>query len=151
MLIVNCEAAIFHEGKWLIIERSKKEEHAGGLLSLVGGKVELGVQAVEVLESNLKREVLEEVDVEIKNVNYLYSASFVTDKNENVLNIVFLCEYRSGNAYPNSPNEVETVKWMSSEEIASHSKAPVYLKESIRLAELKIASTIEFASRSESV
>ena len=141
MFIVNVEAAINHEGKWLVIERSQKEEHAGGMLSLVGGTVELGQQPVEILESNLKREVLEEVDVEIKNVNYLYSSTFVTDKNEHVLNIVFLCEYQSGIAYPKSPDEVEDVKWMSSDEIERHRKAPVYLIESIKQAELKIGLT----------
>ena len=37
MFIVNVEGAIRKNDKWLsIIERSKKEEHAGGLLSLVG-------------------------------------------------------------------------------------------------------------------
>ena len=141
MFIVNVEAAINHEGKWLVIERSQIEEHAGGMLSLVGGKVEQGQQPVEMLESNLKREVLEEVDLEIKNVNYLYSSAFVTDKNEHVLNIVFLCEYQSGIAYPKSPDEVEDVKWMSSDEIERHRKAPVYLIESIKQAELKIGLT----------
>jgi len=141
MFIVNVEAAINHEGKWLVIERSQKEEHAGGMLSLVGGKVEQGQQPVEMLESNLKREVLEEVDLEIKNVNYLDSSAFVTDKNEHVLNIVFLCEYQSGIAYPKSPDEVEDVKWMSSVEIERHRKAPVYLIESIKQAELKIGLT----------
>jgi hypothetical protein len=38
MFIVNIEGAIFKEEKWLVIERSLKEEHAGGTLSLVGGK-----------------------------------------------------------------------------------------------------------------
>ena len=40
MFIVNVEGAVYKNGKWLLIERSLKEEHAGGTLSLVGGKVE---------------------------------------------------------------------------------------------------------------
>ncbi len=40
MFIVNVEGAINKDGKWLMIRRSMKEEHAGGELSLVGGKVE---------------------------------------------------------------------------------------------------------------
>jgi 8-oxo-dGTP diphosphatase len=40
MFMVNVEGAIRKDDRWLIIERSKKEEHAGGLLSLVGGKVD---------------------------------------------------------------------------------------------------------------
>lgn len=38
MFIVNVEGAVRRAGKWLIVERSRKEEHAGGMLSLVGGK-----------------------------------------------------------------------------------------------------------------
>lgn len=41
LFIVNVEGAIRKDDKWIIIERSKEEEHAGGLLSLVGGKVEM--------------------------------------------------------------------------------------------------------------
>lgn len=39
MFIVKVEEAIYKDDKWLLIRRSEKEEHAGGL-SLVGGKVE---------------------------------------------------------------------------------------------------------------
>lgn len=138
MFIVNVEAAIYHEGKWLIIERSMKEEHAGGMLSLVGGKVEINDNSIDIFERTIKREVLEEVDVEVKNLKYLHSTSFVTDLNEQVIDIVFLCEYESGIAYPKSPDEVEAVKWMSSDEIYRHLKAPIYLKESIEQAELKL-------------
>lgn len=38
MFIVNVEAAICKEDKWLVITRSTKEEHAGGTLALVGAK-----------------------------------------------------------------------------------------------------------------
>lgn len=40
LYIVNVEAAVYKNDKWLIIKRSEKEEHASGLLSMVGGKVE---------------------------------------------------------------------------------------------------------------
>ena len=34
MFIINTEAAIYRNGKYLIIKRSEKEAHAGGALSL---------------------------------------------------------------------------------------------------------------------
>lgn len=40
MFIVNMEGAVYKDDKWHVIKRSEKEEHAGGLLSLVGGTVE---------------------------------------------------------------------------------------------------------------
>ncbi|PLS17610.1 DNA mismatch repair protein MutT [Bacillus sp. M6-12] len=136
MFIVNVEGAIRKYDKWLIIERSKKEEHAGGLLSLVGGKVDIEGNSSDILERTVKREILEEVGVKVKDkVNYVHSTSFVTDTGENVVDIVFLCEPESGDAFPKSPDEVEEVLWLTTEEVLSHPKAPIYLKESIKHAE----------------
>lgn len=139
MFIVNVEGAIRKNDKWLIIERSKKEEHAGGLLSLVGGKVDIVGDASDILERTVKREILEEVGVNIKdNFNYVHSTSFAIDAGENVVNIVFLCEYESGEAFPKSPDEVEEVLWLTTEEILCHPKSPIYLKDSIKRAETLI-------------
>lgn len=138
MFIVNVEAAIYKNGKWLIIERSKKEEHAGGLLSLVGGKVDLEGNSEDILERTVKREILEEVGIEVKdNIEYVHSTSFVTGKGENVVDIVFLCEFQAGEAFAKSPDEVESVSWMSSEEIMNNPNAPDFLIESIKRAEEK--------------
>ncbi|MCM3316099.1 NUDIX domain-containing protein [Rummeliibacillus stabekisii] len=136
MFIVNVEGAIRKENKWLIIERSKKEEHAAGLLSLVGGKVESDGQSADILERTIKREILEEIGVKIKDrLHYVHSSIFVSDVGDSVLNIVFLCEYDSGSASPLSQDEVEEVFWLTTAEILNHPMAPIYLKESINLAE----------------
>lgn len=70
MFIVNIEGAIRKDNKWIIIERSKKEEHAGGLLSLVGGKVEAN-NMPSVLESNLQRKITEEISDSVDAPDYL--------------------------------------------------------------------------------
>ncbi|WP_445662605.1 NUDIX hydrolase [Cytobacillus sp. FSL H8-0458] len=83
--------------------------------------------------------VLEEVGVKVKDrLTYVHSTSFVTDTNHNVVDIVFLCEYESGDALPLCSDEVEEVLWLTTEEILHHPKAPVYLKESIKYAEALI-------------
>lgn len=139
MFIVNVEGAIRKNDKWLIIERSKKEEHAGGLLSLVGGKVDIEGNSSDILERTVKREILEEVGVNIKDkLTYVHSTSFVTDSGENVVDIVFLCEYDSGEAFPKSPDEVEKVLWLTTKEILNHPNSPIYLKQSITHAEALI-------------
>lgn len=139
MFIVNVEGAIRKNDKWLIIKRSAKEEHAAGLLSLVGGKVDVEGGSSDILERTMKREILEEVGVNIRGeLNYVHSTSFVTDSNVNVVNVVFLCEYESGVAFPKSPDEVEEVLWLTAEDILNDSKAPIYLKESIKRANLII-------------
>ncbi|MDG5471453.1 NUDIX domain-containing protein [Jeotgalibacillus sp. ET6] len=136
MFIVNVEGAIRKHDKWLIIERSNKEDHAGGLLSLVGGKVEVEANSTNIVERTLKREILEEVGVKVKDhLIYVHSTSFVTDTGANVVDLVFLCEYESGEAFPKCPDEVEKVIWLSTEEVLNHPLSPVYLKESIKQAE----------------
>lgn len=136
MFIVNVEGAIYKDDKWLIIERSKKEEHAGGLLSLVGGKVEQEGNTSDILERTVIREIYKEVDLKVKeDLKYIHSTSFVADSGENVVDIVFLCECESGNAIPKSPDEVEAVNWMTARQVYEHPNAPDYLKESIKRAE----------------
>ena len=41
MFIVNVEGAIYRDEKWILIRRNEKEEHAGGVLSLISGKCEI--------------------------------------------------------------------------------------------------------------
>lgn len=136
MFIVNVEGAIRKDNKWLIIQRSTKEEHAGGQLSLVGGKVDPEGNTSEILERTVQREIVEEVGVTVKNLKYVHSTSFITDRGDHVVNVIFLCEYESGEAYPTCTDEVENVFWFTTEEIVSHPDAPIYLKESIQHAEL---------------
>lgn len=137
MFIVNVEGAIFKGDKWLFIERSTKESHAGGMIALVGGKVDLEGDSVDILERTIKREVFEEVGIEInESMHYVQSTSFVTDKGINVVDIVFLCEYARGEAYPKSPDEVEQVFWMTYQELMNHPHAPIWPKESIKKAEV---------------
>ncbi|WP_175615522.1 NUDIX hydrolase [Piscibacillus halophilus] len=134
MFIVNVEGAIVCENQWLLIKRSEKEDHAGGLLSLVGGKVESEGNSRDVLERTLRREIYEEVGVYVSNLRYVNSSSFISDTGDHVVDIVFLCDFDSGNPFTKSPDEVDEVFWMTTENILSHSNAPSYLKENIKMA-----------------
>lgn len=134
--IVNVEAAIYKNDKWLIIKRSENEEHAPGLLSNVGGKVETKATQNNILEKTLIREILEEVDIQVsKPLHYLESKSFISDKGQIVIDIVFLCRYKSGKAKCMSKHEVSEVYWMSSKEILENKSSQTWLKESIEKAE----------------
>ena len=135
MFIVNVEGAIHNDGKWLLIRRSEKEEHAGGTLSLVGGKCDIEGASSDILERTLKREVFEEVGIEVSGLKYVNSSSFVTDSGHNVIDIVFLCFLESGAPYAKSMDEVDDVLWMTTSEIMEHPEVPAYLKENINQAE----------------
>ncbi|PWW04896.1 ADP-ribose pyrophosphatase YjhB (NUDIX family) [Paenibacillus cellulosilyticus] len=137
MFIVNVVAAICRDDQWLVITRSAQEEHAGGTLSLVGGKVDLEDQGPEIVERTVKREVFEEVGVEIADtVTFVYSSSFVTGDGRHVINMVFLCDYVGGTAHSKSPDEVEDVHWLTYEEIMNHPKTMPWTQESLRRAAL---------------
>lgn len=137
MFIVNTEAAIYKDGKYLMIRRSEKEAHAGGQLSLVGGKVEIEEPSTNVLEKTIIREVKEEVGLTIVGrPRYIQSTSFVTDTGAHVVNVIFLCEKVGGEAYAASIDEVDGVYWMTPGEVYAHAELPDFLKDSVEKAEL---------------
>lgn len=137
MFIINVEGAIFRDGKWLLIERSTTEEHAGGLLSLAGGTVENEGNTKDLLERTLKRELYEEVGITIKdNVQYVRNTTFMLGNGKEVMDFVFLCEIESGDPFAKSLDEVDKVLWLTAEEIDVHPKSPIWLKESIQEAGL---------------
>ncbi|RHW39074.1 NUDIX domain-containing protein [Neobacillus notoginsengisoli] len=136
MFYVNVEGAVYKEDKWLVVGRSAKEEHAGGLLSLVGGKVEDEGQSTKILERTLHRELFEEVGVKVKEgMDYVRSTSFTIADGSPVVDIVFMCEFDEGEPFAKSVDEVDAVYWMTAGEIAAHPEAPIWLIDSIKEAE----------------
>ena len=138
MFIVNVEGAIYKDEKWLLIRRSEKEEHAGGTLSLVGGEVDYEGSSSDILERTLIREIYEEVGIEVTNLKYVNSSSFVTELGNHVVDIVFLCDYQSGEAFAKSTDEVDEVHWMSTQQILNNDELPIYLKGNIKLADRNV-------------
>ena len=134
MFIVNVEGAIYKNDRLLLIKRSEKEEHAGGGLSLVGGKVEREGNTTDILERTLKREIYEEVGIEVTNLRYVNSSTFVTDSGLHVVDIVFLCDYLSGEAFAKDLDEVDDVIWLTTEQVLAKPEIPTFLKENITLA-----------------
>ncbi|TCJ03372.1 NUDIX hydrolase [Cytobacillus praedii] len=143
MFYVNVEGAVFRNNKWLIIERSVKEGHAGGLLSLVGGTVENEGESIDILERTLRRELFEEVGVKVKEkVEYVRNTSFKLDDGSEVIDIVFLCEFEEGEPFAKSPEEVDAVYWLTADEIAAHPQTPIWLSDSIKAAEKLLKSKV---------
>lgn len=136
LYVVNVEAAIYKEDKWLIIKRSEKEEHGPGLMSLVGGKVETDVVQDGILEVTLRREIREEVGIEVSDsIHYLESKTFPLADGQLVVDIVFVCKYKSGEARVVDSNEVGEIYWMTCEELLQDERALSWLKESLKKAE----------------
>lgn len=139
-LWVNVEGAIYKGHKWLMIERSKEESHATGTLAMPGGTLEAYVNVQNALEETLNREIMEETGIEIENeMRYVESKTFTSDNNQKVLDVVFLCKYKGGEAMVKS-DEVAAVSWLTTEEIIKNPKTPEWIKQSIRIADEMLKS-----------
>jgi 8-oxo-dGTP pyrophosphatase MutT (NUDIX family) len=133
--VINTEAAIFKDGKWLVGVRSKKESEAPGLLSFVGGTVdESDTTNVDTLESALIREVKEEVGAVVEILDFVNDTSFVSKRGNNVLNVVFLCAISSGEPKISDTNEFEKLIWLTTEEILEYPNVPKWLCDSLNKA-----------------
>lgn len=136
MFLINVEGAVYKGDKWLMIERSHKEEHAAGMLSFVGGTVDQEGASSDILERTFRRELMEEVGIRVhEKMMYVRNTSFVLADGREVVDIVFLCEWESGEPYPKSPDEVEAVHWLTTDEIMKHPKTESYLHDNIREAD----------------
>ena len=136
--IVNVEGVIVKQGRYLMVVRGEQESHAPGVLTFPGGKVEGAGNADDVLEETLRREIREEVGIEVHDdMAYLESKAFVAADGEPVVDVAFMCRYRSGEPTVGDPGEVAAVRWMPAEEILAHPKTPPWTRRSIELAERK--------------
>jgi 8-oxo-dGTP pyrophosphatase MutT (NUDIX family) len=136
MYVVNVEGAILRDDRYLLVVRGPGEDHAPGTLALVGGKVEQAGITDAILENTLRREISEEVGVEVGPLlHYLKSSAFVADDGAPVVDVVFLCEYVGGTPRIADPDEVAAIEWLTAAEVLGHPKAPPWTRLSIEAAE----------------
>jgi 8-oxo-dGTP diphosphatase len=132
--IVNVEGAIVKDGRYLMIVRGE-EEYAPGGLNFPGGKVEGAGNADDVLEETLRREIVEEVGLEVHDeMVYVRSSAFLAE-GDAVVDVVFLCRWKAGTAVPADPAEVAAVQWMTASEAITHPETPPWTRLSLELAE----------------
>lgn len=132
--VVNVEGVIWDGDRYLMAFRSEQEAHAGGTLAFPGGRAE-GTNAADALEETLRREVREEVGVEVSDFVYVESHTF--GHAAPCLDVVFLCRYASGAARAVDPAEVSAVQWMTLAEARAHPKTPPWIARSLTMADEK--------------
>ena len=99
-------AIVVKEGKFLITRRSSNKKRFPGKWTVPGGKLEISDYIdlpketefywYNVLEKVLKREVKEEVGIEIKNIEYVTSLATIHADGNPSLVISCLADYASG-------------------------------------------------------
>ena len=102
---VVATAIIVKDGKYLIARRSKREKAFPGLWTVPGGKLELNDYSkrpkdtedcwYNVFEYLIRREVIEETGLNVKNIKYLTSLSFIRPDNIPTIVVSFFADYDS--------------------------------------------------------
>lgn len=135
LFIVNPEGAIWHDGRYLMVVRGDAEEHASGALSFIGGGTDSVDAAENILELTVRREILEEVNVEVSDMAYVLSRTFTASDNLPVLYTIFLCRYHAGTVTINDPGEVAAALWLAPDEIRTHPNCPPWMQADIEAVE----------------
>lgn len=101
--------------KYLLARRSFEDSWAAGQWSFPGGKLDMEI-GVGIIEEALKREIMEEVGLEIEDhVEFIYNDGFIRVSGHHVVMMTFICFYKSGEAKP--LEDQAEVKWMTIDEI----------------------------------
>jgi NADH pyrophosphatase NudC (nudix superfamily) len=135
--LVGIMAGIYHDGKYLMMIRGENESEGPGDLSFVSGKTELGMHRDNPLEETVHRETMEEVGITVTDLVYVRSHAFTLSRGPNLLLAEFLCRWDSGTAHPADPEEVESVAWMTPEEVENHPKSPSWTIATLAAMEAK--------------
>ena len=121
--IVAITGIIIHEGKFLITKRNMNKKAFPGKWTVPGGRLEVADYINEkkdtkdhwynILEKVLKREVKEETGLEIENIKYLTSITFLRGE-EPTLIVSLYADYKEGEVKLNE--ESMDYKWVSLDE-----------------------------------
>ena len=139
MFVVNTQCVVLRGEHILMIVRGAGVEHAPGVLAFPGGKVEVEDGPTDVLESAVRREVLEETGITVSaDLEYVRSVAFSMNDGTPVVDVLFLGEYEEGEPEITDPDEVAEIRWMTMDEILAHDKTPPWLKNSIEAVRQRV-------------
>ncbi len=122
-------AIIIKDGRYLITRRSPNKKRFPGMWTVPGGKLETNDYInlpketkdywYNVLEKVLKREVAEEVGLEIENVEYVTSLATIHQDGAPSLVISVMADYKSGDVVLQE-NETDKYEWITLEEAKNY-------------------------------
>lgn len=106
-------AIINNKGKLLIILRGKGSKNEIEKWEIPGGSVKFG----ETLEQALKREIKEELGIEIELIELLGICDHIIPKeNQHWVSPTFICKIKKGIPKILEPNKCEEIKWLTIKE-----------------------------------
>lgn len=111
---------------FLLAKRSLNEIQSPGTWALPGGKVE-NIDSKNILFNTLRKELIEEVNIEIGNeIDLIYNNSFTRDDKAHVIGLTFICNYEAGDAKP--LDETTEIKWFTLSELIEMKGIKPFLK-----------------------
>ena len=126
--VVNTQCAVVRDGRYLMIVRGEGVKQAPGVLAFPGGKVEIADGPGDVLESAVRREVLDETGITVSpGLEYVRSSAFTMADGSAVVDVLFLADYEAGKPQIIAPEEVSEIRWMAADEILAHGRTPPWL------------------------
>ena len=133
MFVVNTQCAVLRGDRILMIVRGEEVRHAPGVLAFPGGKVEIEDGPADILETTVRREVLEETGITVSSeLEYVRSVSFSMNDGTPVVDVLFTGEYIAGDPKISDPGEVAEILWMTADEILADDIRP-WLRDAINL------------------
>jgi len=110
-ILVTC-AIIEKEGKYLVTQRPDDGRHNGGRWEFPGGKLDFG----ENPRDSLKREIKEEIDIEVE-VKEIFDISSNLYGDKHVVLLGFHCNYVSGEI---DKKDISDFKWLNTSEMKTY-------------------------------
>ena len=134
LFVVNTQCAVLRDERILMIVRGEEVRHAPGVLAFPGGKVEIEDGPADILETTVRREVLEETGVTVSSeLEYVRSVSFSMNDGTPVVDVLFMGEYVGGDPTISDPGEVAEILWMTADEVLANEDTRPWLKDAIAL------------------
>lgn len=131
---------LIHRGNsFLLVVRSPGVAYAPNMIGMIGGHVEVIDPERNVLEATARREVAEEVGLDLSGVplKYLESEFFITNSGERQITVTFSAPVPSADQpYVNAPEELLEVGWWTLNDLEADTRCPPWLPALIRRASL---------------
>jgi mutator protein MutT len=108
---IGCGALIINDNnETLLMKRSPMSKNEIGFWSKPGGAIEFG----EKVQDAVKREIKEELDVEIEITKFLgYTDHIISSENQHWISFNFLAKIKSGEPKIMEPEKHEEIKWFA--------------------------------------
>lgn len=134
---ITSTAIIIKDNKYLIVQRSREKKGFPGMWTVPGGALEVDDYINKTkttsdhwyfaLENCLRREIQEEVNLEVGSINYLLDIAFIRPDGFPTIILSFYCHWKSGEVKLNEENI--GYKWVTFEEAKNYELVPGLLGE----------------------